>query len=99
MALDQMMTLQHELTLLYCLSTQSGVELYKAVQANEIQKAIEAHHNIFPVSIQLKSSKLGLAVKAAINLQGREVGLARSLMPSLNEEEDMLIALRAAGVL
>ena len=61
--------------------------------------AIEALLNIFRVSILLKSSELGLAVKKAINLQSREVGLARRPMPSLNEEEDMLIVLRAAGVL
>ena len=92
MALDQMMTLQHELALLYCLSTQSCVEL--AVQANEIQKAIEAHHKIFPVSIQLKSSNWISRVKVAINLQGREVGLERDPMKLLNDdEENMLIAL------
>ena len=92
MALDQIITLQYELALLYCLSTQSCVEL--AVQANEIQKAIEARHKIFPVSIQLKSSNWISRVKVAINLQGREVGLGRDPMKLLNDdEENMLIAL------
>ena len=70
------------------------MELYTAVQANEIQKAIEAHHKIFPVSIQLKSSNWISRVKVAINLESREVGLERDPMKLLNDdEENMLIAL------
>ena len=77
------------------------VQLYNAVQADEIEDALELNRKIFPVSMQIKSTNWASRVKAAINLQGRDVGLARSPMMPLSDEEkeDMVLALRAAGVI
>jgi 4-hydroxy-tetrahydrodipicolinate synthase len=77
------------------------VQLFDAVQDHEIEKARELNKKIFPVSIQIKSSNWASRVKTAINLQGRDVGLARSpMMPISDEEkEEMVSVLTAAGVL
>lgn len=80
-----------------------SVELYNAVMADDLKKAVELHYKILPVvraAVRVPNN-FPASVKAAINLLGRKAGYPRSpLLPS-NEDEVARIraALIEAGVL
>ena len=78
-----------------------SVELFNAVQAGDLQRSRQLHFRMYQVSRHLTHPNWHSRVKASINLQGRNAGIARSPSVPLTATELDFIreGLVGAGVL
>ncbi len=70
------------------------VEQWNAVQAGDINKALEIHYRILPVWRLIEGSSFPGKLKAALKLMGRDCGKART--PIITPEDEDLAELKAA---
>ena len=68
------------------------VAMFDAVQAGALERARDLHFRIYQVARRLTHPNWHSHVKAAINLQGRRAGVARS--PSVPASEEKIAAIR-----
>lgn len=85
-----------------CVAPKQHVEMFEAVQKNDIPKAREIHYKLLPLytAIELLPN-FPAAVKAAMELQGMKTGPVRSPCQPLTKEEELQLksAMKEAGVL
>ena len=60
---------------------------WEAIEKGDIEKALKIHYRILPVWRKIEGGAFPGKIKATLNLMGRNVGLARSPIMPINENE------------